>query len=85
MAEPLILVIESRDEVGTVEHVRSMAENEAKVKRWWTLYGMSQYHRTGCDRLASYPAQAEGSARRNQHHATRQSAQRTIAACRWFV
>ena len=33
MTQKLILVIKSRDEVGAVEHVRSMAENGAKVKR----------------------------------------------------
>ena len=82
-------MMESGDELvaccGGVEHVRSMAENRGKVKRWWTLCGMSQYHRTGCDRLSSCLAQEEGSERKSQHHAIRQSAQRTIAACRWFV
>ena len=43
MAEELILVIESRDEVGTVEHVRSMAENRGKVKGLWTLAQVSQF------------------------------------------
>ena len=37
MTQELILVVKSRDEVGAVEHVRSMAENGAKVKRWWTV------------------------------------------------
>jgi hypothetical protein len=42
MTEELVLVIESGDEVGAVEHVSSMAENGAKVKRWWTLAQVSQ-------------------------------------------
>jgi len=86
MAEELVLMMESSDELrACVSHAVSMAENRAKVKRWWTQCGMSQYHRTGCDRLASCLAQAEGSERKSQHRAIRQRAQRTIAACRWFV
>jgi hypothetical protein len=42
MAEELILVVESRDEVGAVEHVSSMAENRGKVKGLWTLAQVSQ-------------------------------------------
>jgi hypothetical protein len=42
MAQKLILVIESRDEVGTVEHVRSMAENRGKVKGLCALCRLSQ-------------------------------------------
>jgi len=37
MAEELILVIKSSDElVACVCHAVSMAENRGKVKRWWT-------------------------------------------------
>lgn len=87
VTQKLILVNESVDEMRAVDvecgcHAVSMAENRGKVKRWWTLCGMSQYHRTGCDRLSSCLAQAEGSERKSQHHAIRQRAQRTIAACR---
>ena len=86
VAEVRVLGRESVDElVACVSHAVSMAENRGKVKRWWTLCGMSQYHRTECDRLSSCLAQEEGSARRNQHRATHPSAQRTIGGGRWFV
>ena len=47
MAEELILVIQSRDEVGAVDggclrHERSMARIGADCKRWWTLAQASQ-------------------------------------------
>ena len=38
MTQELILVVKSRDEVGAVEHVSSMAENRWKVKPWWTVW-----------------------------------------------
>ena len=43
MTEELVLVNESVDEVGSVEHVRSMAHNRAKVKGLWTLAQASQF------------------------------------------
>ena len=91
MTQKDIFVSESRDEVRAVEsggcvcHAFSMAQNRWKVKRWWTVCETTQFRHTECCRLSSCLALAAGSERRNQHHATRQRAQRTIGVCRWFV
>ena len=42
MTEELVLVNESVDELGAVEHVRSMAENGADCKRLCALCRLSQ-------------------------------------------
>ena len=86
VTQVVVLGRECGDElVACVSHAVSMAENRGKVKRWWTLCGMSQCHRTGCDRSASDPEQEEGSEKSTQHRATHPSARRTIGVCRWFV
>ena len=36
-----VVVEHCGDEIGTVEHVRSMAEIRWKVKRWWTPYQLT--------------------------------------------
>ena len=39
MTQKLVLVMESSDELrACVSHAVSMAENGAKVKRWWTVW-----------------------------------------------
>ena len=42
MTQKLVLVMESSDEMGAVEHVRSMAENGADCKRLCALCRLSQ-------------------------------------------